>query len=194
MSPNRWRVNSFVFTQKGKWLWPGCSCHSPFLPISSIQSVVSLGARQATSFWHCAKDFAIGRVQSWRFFSGHSPELCRLHNAHLHVWPSTHQTKVSSCSTNIRWVFKEVRNKLTLEFQGNEKGCWKLSHFGTLGSDDMGDTVRGCMVWNYMGIWLVQVTKFCPFGTRKLSKPGMIHPKNTLLNPTTSTVRHSVAQ
>ena len=176
--------NPLSSPQRFPWLWPGCSCHSPFLRGksrgSSGHSVLAL-----------RKDFAIGLVQSEGFFSpGIVPRrfvVCTMY-AHLHFWPSTHQTKifVKHGSTNvIWWVFKEIRNKLSKNFKemkravGNGPIFWD-SWIGRHGR------YRPKLVWNYVEIWLVQVTKFCSFYTRKLSKPCMINPINTFLNSTTS--------
>lgn len=164
------------------WLWRGCSCHSPFLRDksrgSSGHSVLAL-----------RKDFAIGLVQSEGVFSpGIVPRrfvVCTMY-AHLHFWPSTHQTKifVKHVPPTSYDEFSKKSATSCLKISRKWKGLLEtVPFFGTLGSDDMGDTVRSCMVWNYMEIWLVQVTKCCSFHTRKLSKPCMM---NTLLNSTTA--------
>lgn len=159
------------------------------LPISScfpIQSVVSLGARQATPSWHCARTLPLASCNLMVFFPGRSsPALCRLHNIRppsflafntpnqifvKHVRPTSYDELSKKSAKKVSRISRKWKGLLeTVPF------------FGTLRSDDIGDTVRSCTVWNYIEIWLVQVTKFCSFHTRKLSKPCMIHPINTQL-------------
>ena len=151
--------------------------------------VISLGARQATPSWHCARTLPLASCNLKGFFSGHSsPALCRLHNVRPTFISGLQHTKPKFSSNMVRPTSYDEFSKKSatscLKISRKWKGLLEtVPFFGTLGSDDMGDTVRRCMVWNYMEIWLVQVTKFCSFHTRKLSKPCMM---NTLLNSTTA--------